>query len=131
MFKAEPVDQYGNLIDRHNLWEMVGVRFRRALFPGYSDTVEYAIDCTGGVALGQESDLARSGREVQEFDVPTSTPGHYEIVVSLMYRKVDQFLLNYMLGEDTEITAPIVEMVSTSARVAVRSSESEVPAAGR
>src|SRR5262249_54343102 len=29
MFKAEPVDQYGNLIDRHNLWEMVGVRYRR------------------------------------------------------------------------------------------------------
>jgi hypothetical protein len=41
MFKVEPVDQYGNLIDRHNLWEMVGVRFRRALFPGYSDNVEF------------------------------------------------------------------------------------------
>merc|ERR1712000_533539 len=34
IFKAEAVDQYGNLIDRHNLWEMVGVRFRRSLFPG-------------------------------------------------------------------------------------------------
>ena len=34
LFKAEPVDQYGNLIDRHNLWEMVGVRYRRSLFPG-------------------------------------------------------------------------------------------------
>ena len=46
MFKAEPVDQYGNLIDRHNLWEMVGVRYRRALFPGYSDSVEFtAEDC--------------------------------------------------------------------------------------
>ncbi len=43
LFKAEPVDQYGNLIDRHNLWEMVGVRFRRALFPGYSDTVTYDV----------------------------------------------------------------------------------------
>src|SRR3970282_1302539 len=38
MFKTEPVDQYGNLIDRHNLWEMVGVRHRRALFPGFYDT---------------------------------------------------------------------------------------------
>ena len=45
MFKVEPVDQYGNLIDRHNLWEMVGVRFRRALFPGYSDTVDFNIAC--------------------------------------------------------------------------------------
>jgi hypothetical protein len=32
MFKAEPVDRYGNLIDRHNLWEMVGIRYRRSLY---------------------------------------------------------------------------------------------------
>src|SRR5262249_7924474 len=50
LFKAEPVDQNGNLIDRHNLWEMVGVRFRRSLFPGYSDTVQFAIPCTGSLA---------------------------------------------------------------------------------
>ena len=48
LFKAEPVDQYGNLIDRHNLWEMVGVRYRRSLFPGYSDTVEYNVVCPSG-----------------------------------------------------------------------------------
>ena len=47
MFKAEPVDQYGNLIDRHNLWEMVGVRYRRSLFPGFSDTAEYTFACPG------------------------------------------------------------------------------------
>ena len=47
MFKAEPVDQYGNLIDRHNLWEMVGVRYRRSLFPGFSDTAEYSFQCSG------------------------------------------------------------------------------------
>jgi len=45
IFKAEPVDQYGNLIDRHNLWEMVGVRFRRSLFPGFSDAAEYSFPC--------------------------------------------------------------------------------------
>ncbi len=49
LFKAEPVDQHGNLIDRHNLWEMVGVRFRRALFPGYSDTVQFSIPCAGSI----------------------------------------------------------------------------------
>ena len=39
------MDQYGNLIDRHNPWEMVGVRYRRSLFPGYSDTVDYNMLC--------------------------------------------------------------------------------------
>ena len=50
LFKVEPVDQYGNLIDRHNLWEMVGVRFRRALFPGYSDTVDFSVSCPSELA---------------------------------------------------------------------------------
>ncbi len=45
LFKAEPVDQFGNLIDRHNLWEMVGVRNRRSLFPGFSDTAEFTFAC--------------------------------------------------------------------------------------
>jgi hypothetical protein len=31
MFKAEPVDQYGNLIDRHNLWEMVACAIAAAV----------------------------------------------------------------------------------------------------
>ena len=45
IFKAEPVDQYGNLIDRHNLWEMVGVRYKRAMFPGFSDQAEFTFPC--------------------------------------------------------------------------------------
>ena len=27
-----------------------------------------------------------------------------------MYRKVDQFLINFLLGEDSGLTAPVVEM---------------------
>ena len=68
LFKAEPVDQYGNLIDRHNLWEMVGVRYRRALFPGYSDTVEYMVDCPS--ALAPLSEEERAAWQNQGFDVP-------------------------------------------------------------
>ena len=60
MFKAEPVDQYGNLIDRHNLWEMVGVRYRRSLFPGFSDTAEYAFRCSGNAsAAGARTGASR------------------------------------------------------------------------
>ncbi len=87
LFKAEPIDQYGNLIDRHNLWEMVGVRFRRSLFPGYSDTFEY---------------------EVPGLAVPAPGTARYRIEAVLNYRKVDQFLLNYVLGERPGLTAPVV-----------------------
>jgi hypothetical protein len=90
LFKAEPVDQHGSLIDRHNLWEMVGVRFRRSLFPGYSDSVEYS--------------------------VPAGTrPARYTATAILQYRKVDQFLLNYMMGPDSGLSAPVVEIARASA----------------
>ena len=93
LFKAEPVDQYGNLIDRHNLWEMVGVRYRRSLFPGYSDTVEYE------AAVGRD-------------------PGPYRVTAALKYRKIDQFLLNYVLG-DKGLTAPVAEISRAEAAIQV------------
>ena len=111
LFKAEPVDQYGNLIDRHNLWEMVGVRYRRAIFPGYSDSVEYLVDCPTSVAPGQEPAKIQGEDELRdlEFQVPEGG-GEYRVVARLLYRKVDQYLINFMLGEDSGITAPVVEM---------------------
>jgi hypothetical protein len=120
LFKAEPVDQSGNLIDRHNLWEMVGVRFRRALFPGYSDSVEYTVPCApaltgppGGASAGGSDDRER-------FSVPAPTrTGEYRIHASLYYRKVDQFLLNFLFGEDSGITAPRTRVSSATVAVMV------------
>ncbi len=126
LFKAEPVDQYGNLIDRHNLWEMVGVRYRRALFPGYSDTVEYLIDCPVTRMPGERRPLAETGREEQDFAIPVTTPGEYRVVAKLMYRKVDQFLINFLLGEDSGLSAPVIEMARTEATVAARQDEARI-----
>jgi len=121
LFKAEPVDQYGNLIDRHNLWEMVGVRYRRALFPGYSDQVEYLVDCPSTVAPGAEG--GREGFQdeaVKDYAGPsTSGPGQYRVTAVLYYRKVDQFLLNFLLGEESGVTAPVIEMSRAEATVDV------------
>jgi hypothetical protein len=99
LFKAEPVDQLGNLIDRHNLWEMVGVRFRRSLFPGYSDTVEYTVAVDGKT-------------------------GPYRATAILQYRKVDQFLVNYMMGASSGISAPVVEIARATASFAPASGPS-------
>lgn len=133
LFKAEPVDQHGNLIDRHNLWEMVGVRFRRALFPGYSDTVNFTIPCSGTLA---ESDAPPPAPGADTLEVPTpavpapTAAGEYRIAVALQYRKVDQFLLNYLLGETNTLTAPVTELVRAETRVQVRP-RAEARTAGR
>jgi hypothetical protein len=121
LFKAEPVDQYGNLIDRHNLWEMVGVRFRRALFPGYSDTVEYKVDCPGsllGPPTGEPAGAA-GGQGVREVEVPPADVGRLHITATLKYRKVDQFLINFLFGEDSGITAPVVDIDRVTATVEI------------
>jgi hypothetical protein len=121
LFKVEPVDQYGNLIDRHNLWEMVGVRFRRALFPGYSDTVDFSVSCPSELAPLEEGPAEGSNeRSVKHYDVAaTADTGSYTVTAILNYRKVDQFLLNYMFGEDSGLTAPVVELDRATAVVRV------------
>src|SRR5215469_6609610 len=116
LFKAEPVDQFGNLIDRHNLWEMVGVRYRRSLFPGYSDTVEYLVMCPSGDPSEPASKLLSS----RKFSVPAAEAGRkLHIDAILHYRKIDQFLLNYVMGEKAGLTAPVVDIARATADVCV------------
>jgi hypothetical protein len=119
MFKAEPVDQYGNLIDRHNLWEMVGVRYRRSLFPGFSDTAEYTFACPGSAGEGTP---ALTG-ETFDFEA-TGEAAELTVTARLLYRKVDQYLLNFMFGEESGLTMPAVEMARAEARVRVRPGDS-------
>ena len=121
LFKAEPVDQHGNLIDRHNLWEMVGVRYRRSLFPGYSDTVQYSIPCSA--ALAKEATPPKEGEASRELPVAVpalAAPGQYHIEVALQYRKVDQFLLNFLYGATNQITSPVTEITRASVTVEVK-----------
>ncbi|HEU4996581.1 MAG TPA: multiheme c-type cytochrome [Gemmatimonadaceae bacterium] len=83
MLKAEPVDENNNLIDRHNLWEMVGVRYRRSLFPGFSDQEKFT------------------------FAFPSTHVTELQVTARLMYRKVDQYLLNFLFGKESGMTSPV------------------------
>jgi hypothetical protein len=109
MFKAEGVDRAGNLIDRHNLWDMVGARFRRVLFPGYSDRQNYDVvwDCEGSSKI--------RGDKV-EFRAPPA--GELVVEAVLRYRKVDQTLLN-VIWPDGNMRAPVTEMSRATARIRV------------
>ena len=116
IFKAEAVDQYGNLIDRHNLWEMVGVRFRRALFPGFADAAEYSFPCPSNV----RTDVAPPpDSEEFQFKTPQSGPGLLHVQAKLQYRKIDQFLLNYLMGEDSGLTSPITTISEASGTIRI------------
>jgi hypothetical protein len=117
MFKAEPVDQYGNLIDRHNLWEMVGVRYRRALYPGSSDREQFSFVCPGSMVSGSTAEMERAGRggaasldRADTLGVPRGSVTELHATARLMYRKTDQFLLNFLFGKESGMTARVTVM---------------------
>jgi hypothetical protein len=120
IFKAEPVDQYGNLIDRHNLWEMVGVRFRRSMFPGASDQAEFGFSCPATAIVpgsGQPPPLEPK----VAFRAPAGQAAtRLHVSAKLMYRKVDQFLLNFLFGESAGLTAPVTVMSEDAKTIVVR-----------
>ena len=45
--------------------------------------------------------------------------GKLQIQAILHYRKIDQFLLNYVMGEKSGLTAPVVDIASATADVCV------------
>jgi len=123
LFKAEPVDQYGNLIDRHNLWEMVGVRNRRSLFPGFSDTAEFGFVCADSFQPKRRS--PPPDRELA-FNAPKA--GRLHVVAKLRYRKIDQFLINFIRSagffseyQGQHLTSPITDMHEQQAVIEVSS----------
>jgi len=110
VFKSEGVDRAGNLIDRHNLWDMVGSRFRRMLFPGHSDREEYTFECVC------EDETRIAGGEA-EFQAPEGD-GDLEVTALLHYRKVDQTLLN-MLKPDGKSRAPVTTMTRAAKTIRI------------
>ncbi len=117
MLKAEPIDENGNLIDRHNLWEMVGVRYRRSIFPGFSDQEEFNFVCPSS-ALTRPTDvmIRNPGDKTSPLNrsaavrVPRQRVTELRVTARLMYRKSDQFLLNFLFGDKSGLTARVTMM---------------------
>ncbi len=121
IFKVEPVDQYGNLIDKHNLWEMVGVRYKRAMFPGFSDKAEYTFVCPSTIVTMEDSLQNKSNFKLL---APESNVTELHVKAELKYRKFDQYLLNFLYGEDSGLTAPITTLSEDSKIVIVNPKKS-------
>ncbi|HEV2493311.1 MAG TPA: multiheme c-type cytochrome [Terriglobia bacterium] len=124
MFKAEPVDQNGNLIDRHNLWEMVGVRYRRSLFPGFSDTADFSFWCPQLAPVRTKKFPQQLSYDIK---VPGKSAGQLHVTARLCYRKIDQFLLNFLFGEKAGLTSPVTAMTSQSRDIKVVGGEAPAP----
>ena len=55
---------------------------------------------------------------------PGADSGYLDVKVRLRYRKVSQYLLNFMFGEESGLTAPITDLAEATARIPVRRASS-------
>jgi hypothetical protein len=98
---------------------MVGVRYRRSLFPGLSDQAEFTFMYPGAiVTAGTETALAALDKEVA-VPPPTEAVTELRVTARLLYRKTDQFLLNFLFTEEAGITAPVTVMSEDHITIAV------------
>ena len=103
IYRAQAVDQFGSDIDHHNLWELVGVKFSRSLYPGFSDRLKYNFVYK-----------------------PEKHPVHNDTLyvdAQLCYRKFNQFVLNrFFDAEKTNLTAPVTVLSSDQRKIIVKKS---------
>ncbi|MCA9289528.1 MAG: hypothetical protein KDA25_00265 [Phycisphaerales bacterium] len=112
--KADGFDRDGELIDRHNLWDLVGKKYHRSLFPGVTDTLQVEMQCPS-MARGRVSpldDKQPTGRRVERFETeaPTATDAAapsddaaLHVHAMLWYRKANPEFLDRVYGQQTEI----------------------------
>ncbi len=116
VFKAEGIDRYGKDIDRHNLWEMVGARFKRALFPGMKDSETYSFTCPGFLAPAMlEAEAEASERA---FEAPGDS-GELRVTAVLNYQKADAAFLDGLFGVDAGIRTPITQLAEAELTIQV------------
>ncbi len=113
-YKADGFDRRGGPIDRHNLWDLVGAKYKRTLYPGVTDSMEVQMQCPS-MARGriQPKDASASGSRAEQFSLPTpedSEASRLEVEAVLWYRKANPQFIDRVYGEDSGIRSPITEL---------------------
>ena len=111
IYRAQPVDQFGSDVDNHHLWNLVGIKFSRALYPGFSDQLKYNF-------------IYKPGIQGHIFTNDT-----LYVNAELCYRKFNQFVLNTFFSDNgkIDITAPVTVLSSDSKQIIVKSSNHTHP----
>jgi LEA14-like dessication related protein len=62
------------------------------------------------------------GERAEEYMISAGNTGQLHVSVRLRYRKIDQYLLNFIFGEDTALTSPITDVSEIEGMIQVSSS---------
>jgi hypothetical protein len=94
VLKAEGVNSAGLEIVRHDLWHYVGAKWKRAIFPGYSDMYQY------------------------KFIVPRNAKGLLTITARLRYRKANQYFMDFAFA-GKHLQTPITDLSSDRVEISL------------
>jgi len=111
-FNIVPVDHYGNPIDKNNLGEMVGVKFKpsymfrsgKSMFPGFSNLTEFSFSCPSETTIKKMAPVENKNFLLE---APTQPISELNVTAKFKYRKIDPFLINFLFGDDSGFTIPI------------------------
>ncbi|MEZ6080562.1 MAG: hypothetical protein R3C56_34285 [Pirellulaceae bacterium] len=124
-FKADGFDRQGELIDRHNLWDLVGASYKRSLFPGVTDNVKVELQCPSmarGRVIAAGDEKLSPGQRVEDFSIPTANivaGDELKVEAILHYRKANPEFLNRIYGAENEVRSPITEMARETVRIRI------------
>ncbi len=121
IFKADGFDRKGELIDRHNLWDLVGASYKRSMYPGVTDTFEESLQCPS-MARGRIADNARESRpgsRSDDYAFDTDSVGELTVRATLWYRKANPAFLNKVYGTESDVRAPIFKVSQATATINV------------
>ena len=120
VLKKELIDRDGNLIDRHNLWDAVGARYKRSLFPGSTDATDYTLRCPGmGDPHETPSRIVGDGDNLFTVGVPKKADlGQLTIKATLWYSKFKASFMDRVFEEQhVRASATAINSVSKTIQI--------------
>ena len=119
VFKAELIDRRGELIGLHDLWNMIGARYKRSLFPGFADTTTFEFDCPGEPADDSRRAVLepRTDRTVQ---LPARLEGDaLKVTAVLWYCKFSAPFLDRLFGEEANLRSEVTDLARAEATIRI------------
>ena len=109
VYKADGFDRKGELIDRHNLWDLVGASYKRTLYPGAADAVEVRFQCPSMGRRRLVDSSAAAGERSRDMAIALPqgyNGGELTVTVVLWYRKANPEFLDRVYGVDKAVRSP-------------------------
>ncbi|MCP4759815.1 MAG: hypothetical protein GY894_07440 [Planctomycetes bacterium] len=127
LFKADGFDRKGELIDRHNLWDLVGASYKRSLYPGVTDTFEAELVCPSMARGRLDIDPREApGVRVDQFAVSAADPGTLRVKAVLWYRKANPEFLDRVYGTEDDVRSPVTAISETEVVIRVQDVQARI-----